>query len=480
MDLDTKTDFDEGGEDTSKKITRREFLKNAALATGGIAISITACTSDKGESSDENKATASESSEEDHIANNSVSTVPPLSRTTRLAVAHEAMLAGILVNRAVLPQVILKTGDFDAMNEVAIEVWRGTSPVSTRRARSLMGIEGDTVAAIMKSLQLDVGFVHQYMDVRYVVHDDLHGEFWLNHCGALLDAEPYGKERVFGMCHTIEDPTFDATAQATNPRARTLPIHRPPREPADQIPHCRWTITIDPANEPVGPAALTQQVNELPLAQVPNAPPEAPSTDGWTDYRGDFDPAFTLAALSTDTLRAVQEEFVVQTHLLAASAELSLTARFGQEKARQMLASAWTGVSWITSQRLAAALELDDAPGAAGIAAVLAEQPLLPAGFCREVTIDGDTAVSVVLKAEVDGLLDSAHPGVPGLLARGDKGGWAAMAQAVDPRARLVDLAVENGQVTAEFTVEPDAEPATEPPETAVIAGLASRWVFTI
>jgi hypothetical protein len=127
-------------------------------------------------------------------------------RATRLRLAHEAMLAGMLVNRALLPQAVLRTGGFDAMNQVAIDLWMGASPVYTLRTRALMGIEAHDVAAIMKTLQLDVGFVHGYMDVAYQVHDEQHGEFWLNHCGALLDAEPFGEERVFGMCHTIEDP----------------------------------------------------------------------------------------------------------------------------------------------------------------------------------------------------------------------------------------------------------------------------------
>jgi hypothetical protein len=379
---------------------------------------------------------------------------------------------------------VLRTGGFDEMNDVAIDLWMGASPVYTHRMRTLMGIEGDNVAAIMKALQLDVGFVHQYMDVAYVVHDDLHGEFWLNHCGALLDAEPFGEERVVGMCHTIEDPTFDATALATNPRARIRPIHRPPRDPSDRHPHCHWMIVIDPANEPVGPAVLTEQVGALPLARVPNPAPAASTSgtapDGMTDYRGPFDPAFTLAALSPGTLAAVRREFDAQTHLLGASGELALAMRFGADDARTMMASGWVGVAWVTSQRLAAALGVADG-GATGVAAVLREQPLLPPGFVRDVVVDGDT-VRLTLTAEVDGLLDADHPGVPGLLARGEQGGLAAMTQAVDGRARLRDLtidhAVDGARAEATFTVDPDATPVEEPGEVALMQSLASGWVF--
>ena len=112
-----------------------------------------------------------------------------------------------------------------------------------------MGIEGHDVAAIMKALQLDMGFVHGFMDVAYLVDPANlnYGEFWLLHCGALLMVEPAGEAAVFHMCHTIEDPTFDATALATNPRARIRPIHRPPRVLVDKHPHCHWTIEISDA-----------------------------------------------------------------------------------------------------------------------------------------------------------------------------------------------------------------------------------------
>lgn len=405
----------------------------------------------------------------------------PSDRQELLAIAHETMLAGMLVNRAILPQVVLRTGGFDEMNDVAIDLWMGASPIYTRRMRALMGIEGDNVAAIMKALQLDVGFVHQYMDVAYTVRDDQYGEFWLNHCGALLDAEPFGEERVIGMCHHIEDPTFDATALATNPRARIRPIHRPPRTPTDRHPHCHWTIQIDPANDPVGPAVLTEQVGDLPLARVPNPPP-AVASDGdaerdlMPDYRGEFRPDFSLHALSTAVLGGVTREFDVQNHLLAASGELALALRFGADDAREMMAGGWIGVSWITSQRLAAALDLQGG-GAEAVATVLRHQPLLPPGFTREVTVDGDT-VHLTLTAEVDGLLDADHPGVPGLLARAERGGLEAMVQAVEPRARLTEVAVHDGVVDATFVIDLATEPASTPDEVALMQSLASGWVF--
>ena len=160
-----------------------------------------------------------------------LSTAPLLEQLNRaelIPLAYEYMMTGHLIDRALMPQVFLHGQSFDDVDNIAIDEWMGASPNYTARLRTLLGIEGDDVSAMIKALQLDVGFVHQYMDVAYRVHDEHNAEFWLNHCGALLDVEPHGEARVVGMCHHIEDPTFDATAFATNPRAQIRPIHRPP------------------------------------------------------------------------------------------------------------------------------------------------------------------------------------------------------------------------------------------------------------
>jgi hypothetical protein len=195
------------------------------------------------------------------------------------------------------------------------------------------------------------------------------------------------------------------------------------------------------------------------------------------DYRGAFDPDFRLTALSSSALAAVAREFQMQSHLLVSAAELALATRFDQDVVRAMLAKHWVGVAWLTSERLAARLGVSDG-GAAGVAAVLALQADLPPGFDREVAVDRDR-VQCTLTATVPELLDPEHPGSPGLLARGERSGWEAMAHGVDRRARLESLEVSGGQVVAAWLVDPAAEPATEPDEVALIRmSLASTWAF--
>lgn len=111
--------------------------------------------------------------------------------------------------------------------------------------------EGDDVITIFKGLQFDIGAPPQFMDFRYTVHDRWHGEFHLDHCGALLDVEPMGPDYVRGMCHDIEDPTFDATAVAPTRGHRCGRCTARPGNPPTGSPHCAWTVVIDESYPPV-------------------------------------------------------------------------------------------------------------------------------------------------------------------------------------------------------------------------------------
>jgi len=400
-----------------------------------------------------------------------------LTRERLLPVTLETMHVGHLLDRALMPQVAIATRDVDVVDQVAIAEWMGASPVYTGRMRRLMQIEGDGVDAIIKALQLDVGFPHQYMDVGWKLIDAQHGEFWLRHCGALMDVEPHGEKRVIGMCHTIEDPTFDATALATNPRARVRPIHRPPRMPADRKPHCHWTIEIDAANDPVQPIAHTQAVARLALARIPNARASERTPDGMTDYRGALDPEFRLGRLSTATLAAVAREFQLQSHLLASSAELTLRERLGAGKAREILAAQWNAVGWVAGPRLARALGVEGG-GAEAIAAVLRLGATLPPGFTRAVTALGSRIRLELEPASAD-LLDPENPGWLGLLVRGSARGVEVLAQSVEPRARLVSIDTRDGRIAIEISVAPDAPAAAPPPEAQFMKlSTATSFVF--
>ncbi|HEY7488672.1 MAG TPA: hypothetical protein VH912_29800 [Streptosporangiaceae bacterium] len=180
-----------------------------------------------------------------------------LSKEALVRLVREYALIVHLLDRSVFIAIGLRYGQ-RAVEEIAIEEWRGAGPIYTQRIREIMKIEGDGVSAIFKCLQLDPGFAQHYMDVEYDLVSETHGFFQLRSCGALLDVEPFGERSIKGMCHHIEDGTFDVTAQAVNPKARIRPVHRPPRVPAGRVPHCRWEVIIDDDTEVLGEAEITR------------------------------------------------------------------------------------------------------------------------------------------------------------------------------------------------------------------------------
>ena len=221
------------------------------------------------------------------------------------------------------------------MLQIAIEEWVGCSPIYTKRMQKALKFEGDDVVTIFKGLQLDIGAPPQFMDFRYTVHDRWHGEFHLDHCGALLDVEPMGEDYVRGMCHDIEDPTFDATAVATNRKAQIRPIHRPPRVPADRHPHCAWTVIIDESYPEVARPSRRWTCCRRTRAARTELDPIDVDDEGQSDYSGELLSDFDFAAFSHSALVRIADEVCLQMHLLNLSFVLAVgQARGHRHRAR--------------------------------------------------------------------------------------------------------------------------------------------------
>lgn len=391
-----------------------------------------------------------------------------LSRRALAVLGREWLLHGHLQDRVGMP-LVHEGRPREAMEEVAIVEWMGASPVYSRRTQRAFNFADGNVPTIMKNLQLDIGAPHHFMDFRCQVHDENHGEFWLAHCGALMDVEPMGEEYVEGMCHTIEDPTFDATAVATNPRAQVRPIHRPPRVPADQSPHCHWTVDIDPAFDPVVAHPNLELIETSLVAGIPVRTPDPGTTaepGGWDDYNRDFDPDFQLEDLSHRALVVALQEFAVQSHLLFRSFLLTVAQRYGEDEAARMNPMVFTGLAGLTAQRVRTAMGIPG-DGADAIAKLLQLHPV----FCPRTYVD--LAVEVLTDDRVRfAILDSP------VFAEADDYHWFAqlggaadraldaIVQAVNPQASVAPAAARNGERFAyEAVIDPTATPAREAPE---------------
>jgi len=281
-----------------------------------------------------------------------------LSREQLATLVPELLLIGQMIDRSGMAWCISNFGR-EEMLQIAIEEWMGCSPIYTRRMQKALRYEGDDVITIFKGLQLDIGAPPQFMDFRYTVHDRWHGEFHLDHCGALLDVEPMGEDYVRGMCHDIEDPTFDATAVATNRRAQIRPIHRPPRVPADRHPHCAWTVIIDESYPEVDDHPALDVIRRTRAARTELDPIDA-DDEGQGDYAGELLSDFDFSAFSHSALVRMADEVCLQMHLLNLSFILAVGKRTGTntQLATEICTKQLIGLAGIAAERIHRALEL--------------------------------------------------------------------------------------------------------------------------
>ncbi|MGW0159620.1 hypothetical protein ACWDUN_09900 [Mycobacterium sp. NPDC003323] len=303
-----------------------------------------------------------------------------LSREELATLVPELLLIGQLIDRSGMAWCISNFGR-EEMLQIAIEEWAASSPLYTRRMQKALKYEGNDIFTLFKGLQLDIGAPPQFMDFRYIVHDRWHGEFYLDHCGALLDVEPMGPDYVKGMCHDIEDPTFDATALATNRKAQVRPIHRPPRTPADQHPHCRWTVIID-ESYPEVPFIPEMDLVAATYAHACELDPIDPDDEGAADYSGELLADVDFAAFSHSALVRIADEVCIQMHLLVKSFQIAVEKRAGgdTELARSIRTKQLIGIAGVAAERIHKALRLS--ADAAGALRVLELHPLLnPAAY---------------------------------------------------------------------------------------------------
>jgi hypothetical protein len=385
-----------------------------------------------------------------------------LSRPALAVLGREWMLNGHLQDRVGLPTVMGRAGH-DVMGEIAIEEWMAASPTYSPRMQRALNFVGNDVSTIFKNLQLDIGFAHQFMDVRYRLDSPTYGEFWLARCGALMDVEPFGEGFVRKMCHDIEDPTFDATAAVAHPCAKVRPIHRPPRTPADRLPHCHWKVFIDEESVPYGEHPNAQIVRRSMIAGTTTEVPAADAEPGgWPDYSRAFEPDFVLEDLSHRALLRAIQEFAVQSHLLARSFLLCVGQRFGEEAVREFALKQWTGIAGLTAERVKRAMRIEG-DGAEAIAKVFQIHPAFHPRPYVDLRVEVNRADSLRLTI-----------GKCPALEEGDLYSWfahldadphpalAAIVRAVNPRARCRS---EGGRQSWSVEIDPNEEPLRESAE---------------
>jgi hypothetical protein len=410
------------------------------------------------------------------------------SRSFLARLGREYLLIGHMLDRVGAPLVGMEAGA-DGFVTAAIEEWMGASPIYSKRMQRMMHFEGDDVGTVFKNLQLEVGSPQQFMDFQFRLDSPQYGEFWLCHCGALLDIEKSGNQKTVKlMCHDIEDPTFDATAAATNPRMVMRPIHRPPRVDGEVLgavgngpnrwPHCRWAVYIAEDAKPYEQHPNLEVVRKSKLAGVEVVLPEKDGEPGgWADYSGPFDPGCQLEDFSHRALVGLNQEWAVQALLLMHSYMVSQANHFGEEKAQELARRMWIGHAAAAVERLQKYL------GVAGddietIGKILQLHPhFQPRSYCDlRVSVTGPRTARIEIGdcpalQEETGLTwfhqlgEEPHPAIE------------AIVQYVNPRARVRAAEPGDARLAWEVEIDPGAEPADEPQELA-LARLSGGMTF--
>lgn len=415
-------------------------------------------------------------------------TLADFSRSFLVKLAYEYLLIGHLLDRCGQPLVGMEQGS-DGFVRSGIEEWMGASPIYAKRMQRLMDFEGDTVETVFKGLQLEVGSPQQFMDFQFRLDDPKYGEFWLCHCGALMDIEKAGNPNTVKlMCHDIEDPTFDATAAATHPNMVMRPIHRPPRVDGDfrgvpgnganRWPHCRWAVYIGEDSQPFEQHPNLDIMRTRKLSEIPLVLPDADAEPGgWNDYAHPFDPGMQLQDLSHRALVGVSQEFCVQTLLLMQSYFLCNQQALGDDKVQDLGRRMWIGHAMTAVERLQNYLGVkgDDIETLAKILQLHPHfQPRSYVDARVELTPSGTARLEIrdcpALQEDTDltwyaQLGPESHPALE------------AMAQHVNPRARVKAVDPGVAKLAWEFEIDESAAPAEEPPEFA-IARLTGGFTF--
>ena len=394
------------------------------------------------------------------------------SREFLVRLGQEYLLVGHLIDRVSQPLVAMKHGAKGYLKS-GIEEWMGASPIYSKRMQRLMNFEGSGVDTVFKGIQLEVGAPQQFMDFQFRLDSPEYGEFWLSHCGALMDIEPHGESSVKLMCHDIEDPTFDATAAATHPRMVMRPIHRPPRidgpdgNGAGRHPHCRWQVFL---SDEVQPYEQHPNLERVAASQIAHVAIDRPARDaesgGWSDYAGPFDPHMQLADFSHSALVALVQEFAVQGHLIVRSYHVCVAEAWGEDEMRELGTRVAVGHAALAVERMKRLTGIKEG-GIENVAKFIQLHPIFqPRTYVDlRVELGGNDSVRVsigdcpALREEDDRSYFSTSDDGPTELVE-------AMARQVDPRA-VCRPAEPCGEERFAWAIEIDAQadPAEEPDE---------------
>ena len=398
-----------------------------------------------------------------------------LSRSSLGRLGREYMLFNHLHDRTVMP-IVLKRFGMEARTALAVDEWRGSSPVYSRRIRDTLKIKGKGVSTIFKTMQNDVGAPHHFLDFRFELVNESLGRFWAERCGPYecVNTLSGGDQTLIKeLCHDMEDTTFPSTTMAVNPKAHCLPIHRPPLPEGHSGPPCKWEVSVSEEHQTLKATDVCRAValSKAARFEFPHLPELL--SEGMEDYSGPFKPDYQLEDLSHAALVRLCKEFSLDVHLLIRACMVSIASRWGEAVMKDIAREEWLAAAPVYVERIRRCLHMQGSDMGA-ILKMLQVDPAFPHGYvdfgCR--LVDEKRGYFWINQCA------AVSRGEPGawltLLSNVQSPGFEAVLEAVNPRARCrpADAAqIGSDAARAVYSWEITIDDAATPRDRSGIAG---------
>ncbi len=395
---------------------------------------------------------------------------------------RDIMLANHIHDRSALAPVAIQFG-LAAQTQVACDEWMSTSPIYNERNRRFLNIQGDDVSVALKSLQVDIGAPHNYLNFHYEVISPREGYFWTSTCGPfnhVFDITGGDEAMQTQICHHMEDPTFDATVMAVHPQMRCRPVFRPPVAEIPESGPCKWRVSIEDEIGLVEDCPYLAQTSAT-LAANFEFTPLAADGDGLADYNGAFKRDFCLEDLAHGTLVTLCKEFLLDVFLLNYACYNAIAERQGEEHITGMAREQDHHLAPVTVHRLRQrfAIEGDDM---GAILKVLQLNPFLPRDYFDVGFAQLSAERGLLWLKDCAAVREPVKRGIASLMAVAPENpGFGRLVEEVNPQARLRQLdpaSVADHAAGALLAWEVVIDPAVEPAARSDWAELSGKGMW--
>jgi hypothetical protein len=194
------------------------------------------------------------------------------------------------------------------------------------------------------------------------------------------------------------------------------------------VPHCRWSVTIDPGAEPLPEPAQAERIAQTRAAAIDIPQPGEDDTDGRTTYDGPLEPDLVLETFSRNTLIALLNEVALQGHLLTMSFADAVERRTDADTAADVVRKQFIGIAGVAAARIATSLSITDP------STVLTLHP----AFHPRTYMHVDVRDAAITLGDCPAIGDRPGRTWADVLADGGTEPLDAIVQAVDPRTYCV------------------------------------------